>query len=305
MSPTPQLQRPQYGRGASSPVPNSYASQSSSSRIQTPLTAAGRQRQVSTNSSQGQSHYGYGAQEGRSSPGSAHMASRQSHHGYYDDRGHHTYSSRPGSAAGSTSSLGRDSYRYSAYEEPTSPTASSVSSIASSIRLMDRMKIQVEDAEPYAPIRGDELDEEFAKVVNASPIQIPVRRLGDGKYYFGGRMDDSGSSLIGGKMVLCRLMEYGRLAAEEDSGVSSGGSHSGTDDGIHPQPNHSRTQLGARRSMHSGGSLAALHAEEASQHGKKRPRKVLCRVGGGWQDLDIFLLDHSNLATESIGVRGY
>jgi len=95
--------------------------------------------------------------------------------------------------------------------------------------------------------------------------------------------------------VLCRLMEYGRIGSgEDDSGVSSNGSHSGTDDGLHPT--NSRTQIGRR----APGSLAALQAEEASR--KKRPRKVLVRVGGGWQDLDIFMLDHSSLSADS---RGY
>jgi len=137
---------------------------------------------------------------------------------------------------------------------------------------MDRMKIQSDESLPYVPVRGDELDEEFARVVNESPVSMPIRRLDKGKYYFGGRVDDHGSSLVGGKTVLCRLMEYGRVGVEDDSGVSSGG---GTDDGIHPQPSHARS---LRRNP--------------SQDPSKKRRKVLVRVGGGWQDLDIFLLDH-------------
>ncbi|KAG0003947.1 hypothetical protein BGZ79_010724 [Entomortierella chlamydospora] len=279
-SPSPQMQRSQYGREATSPIPSNYASNSISSRLSAAhLSSADRQRQYNSGA--------YG----------------QSHHGHYDDRNHHSYNSRPGSAA----SGGRD-YHYG-YDEPMSPSVSSVSSMGSSNRhygrerplsdLMDKMNIQIEDAEPYTPTRGDELDEEFAKVVNSSPIQMQIRRLGEGKYYFGGRVDEQNNSLIGGKMVLCRLMEYGRISGEDDSGVSSGGSLSGTDDGLQYSTNNSRTQIGRRN---PAGSFAALQAEEAS---KKRPRKVLVRVGGGWQDLDIFLLDHSSLAQENIVVRGY
>ncbi|KAF9344174.1 hypothetical protein BGX26_004699, partial [Mortierella sp. AD094] len=235
LSPSPQMQRPQYGREASSPVPSNYASNSISSRLNSShMSASERQRQFSSNGTYGQSH-----------------------HGHYDDRSHQSYNSRPGSATGSASSVGRDSYYYGGYEEPKSPSVSSVSSMTSSTRhygrerplsdLMDKMKIQIEDAEPYTPTRGDELDEEFAKVVNSSPIQMQIRRLGEGKYYFGGRVDEQNSSLIGGKMVLCRLMEYGRIGSgEDDSGVSSGGSHSGTDDGLHPSTNNPRTQIGRR-----------------------------------------------------------
>ncbi|KAF9435478.1 hypothetical protein BGZ76_006220 [Entomortierella beljakovae] len=287
LSPSPQMQRPQYGRD-SSPVPTNYAASSITSRLNSSAQSTpGRQRQFSANGTQGQG-YGYGTQN------------------YYDDRGHHSYGSRPGSAAGSASGVGRDYYHYG-YEEPKSPSVSSVSSITSSNRhygrerplsdLMDKMNIQHDEAELYTPSRGDELDEEFAKVVNSSPIQIQIRKLGEGKYYFGGRVDVQNGSLMGGKMVLCRLMEYGRTA-EDDSGVSSGGSHSGTDDGLHPPNHNTRSQIGHRN---PAGSLAALQARD----GKKRPRKVLVRVGGGWQDLDIFLLDHSSLSSENAAIRGY
>ena len=193
-------------------------------------------------------------------------------------------------------------------------------------------KIQIEEVEPYRPTMNDELDEQFARVVNASPIQMKVQRLGEGKYYFGGRMvEQPGGSLTmtGGKVVLCRLMEYGRIvsgsqsgAGGEDSGVSSGGSHSGsTDDGLQnlQQPNNrppsslssaSSAQMDPKRNggglatIYSNGSLAALQkAEAAETTTKKRQSKVMVRVGGGWQDLDIFLLDHSFLANESVVVR--
>ncbi|KAF9197334.1 hypothetical protein BGZ49_002277 [Haplosporangium sp. Z 27] len=269
---SPNQRSGQYGREATSPVPGNYGSNSISSRLNSPMTAPERQRQFSSNGN----HYGY------------------------DDRSNH-YGSRPGSASGS-----RD-YHYG-YEEPKSPSVSSVSSMNSGRHygrerplsdLMDRMNIQIEDVDPYVPTRGDELDVEFAKVVNSSPIQMQIRRLGEGKYYFGGRVDEQHNSLVGGKMVLCRLMEYSRVGSgEDDSGVSSGGSHSGTDDGLHPS--NTRTQIGRRT---PNGSLAALQAEEA--HAKKRARKVLVRVGGGWQDLDIFLLDHSSLASDNVVVHGY
>ncbi|KAF9194639.1 hypothetical protein BGZ51_008570 [Haplosporangium sp. Z 767] len=309
LSPSPQMQRPKshgYGREVTSPVPTNYAATSS------------RQRQFGSNGVQTQTRSGFGAQEGRAPPASLRVASRQSQHGYFDERTQ--YSSRPGSAAGSNSSVGRDAYHYASYDEPTSPSASSSSSITSSNRqqqylqqqrhydrdqdlpeLMD--KIQIEDVQEYVPTRGDELDEEFAKVVNRSPVQMQIRRLGEGKYYFGGRIDEQTGkpTRMGGKMVLCRLMEYGRVGSgEDDSGVSSGGSHSGTDDGLYSS---SKSQM-ARRT--NSGGLAALRAEEATQReGKKRPRKVLVRVGGGWQDLDIFMLDHSSLAPDSVALRGY
>ncbi|KAF9119624.1 hypothetical protein BGW39_000166 [Mortierella sp. 14UC] len=328
MSPSPQLQRPQsrgYGREAASPVPNNYASSTTSSnRLSTSSVSSlttGRQRQFSSNNTNVQGYHGYGAQEGRASPGTAYLTSRQSQHGQYDDRAY----SRPGSASGSTSSLGRDPYHhYQSYEEPTSPSASSSSSITSASRFhqqhygrdqhelgerMEKMKIHIEDIKPYVAIRGDELDEEFGRVLNANPIQMQVHRLGEGKYYFGGRIEDQ--SLVGGKLYLCRLMEYGR-SGEEDSGVSSGGSHSGTDDGLHPSSGaRSRSQAGRHNpsglaTIYSAGSLAGLQAEENTRRdNKKRPRKVLVRVGGGWQDLDIFLLDHSSLANDNVVVRSY
>ncbi|KAF9928269.1 hypothetical protein BGZ67_007077 [Mortierella alpina] len=317
-SPTPQSQRPQ-SRGFTSPIPTNYAASSRSS-VSSVSSSSGRQRQLSAN---GQVHSGYGTQEGRSSPGAARLpSSRQSQYGYPDDRGQYaSYSSRPGSASGTC--MGRDSYQYASYDEPTSPSASSSSSYTSSIRqqqyqrsysrdqgmpeLMD--KIHIEDIEPYAAIRGDELDEEFARVANASPVQMQIRRLGAGKYYFGGRVQDQ--TLVGGKLVLCRLMEYGRVGSgDDDSGVSSGGSHSGTDDGLSAS-GRAKIQMTRRNpsglpTIHSAGSLAALQAEDDTYSGsKKKARKVLVRVGGGWQDLDIFLLDHSNLATDSVVTRGY
>ncbi|KAG0347265.1 hypothetical protein BG004_008088 [Podila humilis] len=292
--------RPQsrgYGREASSPVPNNYASPTASSRL--PTTPSTRQRQVSSNGNQ----FGYSRPEGRSSPASPLQRN------YYDERPQYS-GSRPGSSAGSTSSVSRSAYSYRSYDEPASPSASSTSSVSSAGRyhpgqqqqkhyqkslpeMMGKLDIQIEDVEPYIPTRGDELDEQFARVVNKSPIQMKIQRLGEGKYYFGGRTQEqnSGVTLVGGKLVLCRLMVYGRLNGDDDSGVSSGGSHSGTDDGLNvPRPKSSMD----RRS-----------GTPVGHEGQKKPSKVLVRVGGGWQDLDIFLLDHSFLANESVVVRGY
>ncbi|KAF9382203.1 hypothetical protein CPC16_009486 [Podila verticillata] len=284
-----------YGREATSPIP-SYGASPTSLRLP---TSASHQRQVSSNTQFGYSSHG---PEGRSSPASPMQR------GYYEERGQ--YSSRPGSATGSVSSVGRSAYSYRSYDEPASPSVSSTSSISSASRyhsqqhhqkslpeMMEKLDIRIEDVEPYVPIQGEQLDEEFARVVNASPIQMKVQRLSEGKYYFGGRMQEQGSgmTLIGGKLVLCRLMVYGRLAGEDDSGVSSGGSHSGTDDGLHvPSSSRPKSSMGRR----SGTSTPS--GEE-----QKKPSKVLVRVGGGWQDLDIFLLDHSFLANESVVVRGY
>ncbi|KAG0342289.1 hypothetical protein BG000_005804 [Podila horticola] len=281
--------RPQsrgYGREATSPTPG-YGASPASSRLP---TSASRQRQVSSPSNQ----FGYSSHgpEGRSSP---------AQRGYYEERGQ--YGSRPGSATGSVSSVSRSAYSYRSYDEPPSPSATSASSVSSASRyhsqqhyqkslpeMMEKMDIHIEDVEPYVPIRGDELDEEFARVMK-------VQRLSEGKYYFGGRLQEQGSgmTLVGGKLVLCRLMVYGRLAGEDDSGVSSGGSHSGTDDGLHvPSSGRPKSSMGRR----SGTSTP-------SGDDQKKPNKVLVRVGGGWQDLDIFLLDHSSLASEGVVVRGY
>ncbi|KAG0039055.1 hypothetical protein BGZ82_009861 [Podila clonocystis] len=290
--------RPQsrgYGREATSPIPG-YGASPASSRLP---NSASRKRQVTSTSNQ----FGYSSHgpEGRSSPASPVQR------GYYEERGQN--SSRPSSATGSVSSVGRSAYSYRSYDEPPSPSATSASSISSASRyhsqhyqkslpeMMEKMDIRIEDVEPYVPIRGDELDEEFARVVNASPIQMKIQRLSEGKYYFGGRLQEQGSgmTLVGGKLVLCRLMVYGRLAGEDDSGVSSGGSHSGTDDGLHvPSSGRPKSSMGRRSgtSTPSGDDL-------------KKPSKVLVRVGGGWQDLDIFLLDHSSLASEGVVIRGY
>ncbi|KAF9106568.1 hypothetical protein BGX29_009095 [Mortierella sp. GBA35] len=261
----------------------------------------------------------------------------------YDlDRLDSAYGSVPGSAVGHGNPV---------FDEPASPSASSSSSISSLGRaqstqqqqprrpsrsglpsLMKEMSIKVTGTvatRPYVAIRGDVLDDEFAKIVNASPVQMQIRRLGEGKYYFGGKVEEvstGGYSTVGGKMVLCRLMEHGRpttAGTEEDSGVSSGGSHSGTEDAIQQQlkqrqpigsrqvPTATKTlrrpepaaQRNARsRATSMTNTPSTTTAATAAANGKNK--KVMVRVGGGWQDLDLFLLDHYSLTNESVALRG-
>ncbi|KAF9953226.1 hypothetical protein BGZ72_005600 [Mortierella alpina] len=181
---------------------------------------------------------------------------------------------------------------------------------------------------PYMPIRGDELDEEFGKVLNATPVPVQIRRVGEGKYYFGGRVEEQahgGMSVAGGKMVLCRLMEYGRVNAsnDDDSGVSSGESHSSVEDELQqqqqqrsiqqpqktsqlqqprwnalskvasvlrrPEPAHSRTSRPRARSVNNAPLATA----------GKSSRKVMVRVGGGWQELNVFLSDLAAKASQA------
>lgn len=253
----------------------------------------------------------------------------------YDlDRLDSAYGSVPGSAIGNGNTV---------FDEPLSPSASSSSSVSSVGRmpytqqsrqssktslpgLMKEMSINKTPApRMYAATRGDTLDDEFARILNASPIQMQVRRLAEGKYYFGGKVEElstGGYSAVGGKMVLCRLMEHGRPTnangTEEDSGVSSGGSHSGTEDAIQQQ------QLKRQPTLSRPAPAAAKNAtlrrpEPAAQRGIRtratsnismtsttagKSRKVMVRVGGGWQDLDLFLLDHYSLTKESVSMRG-
>ncbi|KAH7051562.1 hypothetical protein BKA57DRAFT_457503 [Linnemannia elongata] len=253
----------------------------------------------------------------------------------YDlDRLDSAYGSVPGSAIGNGNPV---------FDEPVSPSASSSSSVSSLGRmpytqqsrqssktslpgLIKEMSIKNTPApRPYAATRGDALDDEFARILNASPIQMQVRRLAEGKYYFGGKVEElstGGYSAVGGKMVLCRLMEHGRPAnangTEEDSGVSSGGSHSGTEDAIQQQ--HLRRQPTLSRPVPAAAKNTTLRRPEpAAQRGTRtratsntsmtgtaagKSRKVMVRVGGGWQDLDLFLFDHYSLTKESASMRG-
>ncbi|KAF9949343.1 hypothetical protein BGZ70_001812 [Mortierella alpina] len=243
--------------------------------------------------------------------------------------------SRPGQASGSTLNMATRVNGTSLADEPTSPSTSLTSSTGSFTRprhtrpetapsgqgstklsaRVQEMSLQ-EPMVPYMPIRGDELDEEFGKVLNATPVPVQVRRVGDGKYYFGGRVEEQahgGLSVAGGKMVLCRLMEYGRVNSgnDDDSGVSSGESQSSVEDDLQqqqqqqqqktsqlqqprwnalskvvsvlrrPEPAHSRTSRPRARSVNNAPLATA----------GKSNRKVMVRVGGGWQELNVYLSD--------------
>ncbi|KAG0232432.1 hypothetical protein BGX31_005161 [Mortierella sp. GBA43] len=195
-------------------------------------------------------------------------------------------------------------------EEPNSPSTSSSSSIGSSSRIQPSQSSQAQERQPrnpqlkttseeesvapYRPIRGDELDEEFARIYNASFARIPVRRLGEAKYYFGGRVEERGGKVValGGKTALCRLMEYGRATAgpEDDSGntVDEQQQQGTRRDAIakllrRPEPAASRSPRPRTRSLNS--------ASASAPGTPARNRKVMVRVGGGWQDLDLYLLD--------------
>ncbi|KAF9152827.1 hypothetical protein BG015_004608, partial [Linnemannia schmuckeri] len=247
------------------------------------------------------------------------------------------YESVPGSAVG---------HGNPAFDEPVSPSASSSSSMSSLSRmpytqqsrqssktslpsLIKEMSINNSPTpRPYAATRGDALDDEFARILNASPIQMQVRRLAEGKYYFGGKVEElstGGYSAMGGKMVLCRLMEHGRPTnvnangAEEDSGVSSGGSHSGIEDAIIQRQQQLKRQPTVSRPVPAAAKNALRRPEPAAQRNSRpratsntsttstaagKSRKVMVRVGGGWQDLDLFLLDHYSLTKESVSLRG-
>ncbi|CAO3571631.1 unnamed protein product [Mortierella alpina] len=245
----------------------------------------------------------------------------------------------PGLALGSALNMGARVNGTSSADEPTSPSTSLASSVSSLTRprntrpeaapsgqgagklsaRVQEMSVQ-EPTAPYMPIRGDELDEEFGRVLNATPVPVQVRRVGDGKYYFGGRVEEqahAGLSVAGGKMVLCRLMEYGRVNSghDDDSGVSSGESQSSVEDDLQqqqqktsqlqqprwnalskvvsvlrrPEPAHSRTSRPRARSVNNA-PVAAVG---------KSNRKVMVRVGGGWQELNVFL---SDLAAKSSSV---
>ncbi|KAG0345706.1 hypothetical protein BG004_003229 [Podila humilis] len=272
------------------------------------------------------------------------------------DRIDSAYGPGPGSATGSASSLGPEFGTSPPFDAPTSPSTTSSSSSITSMSLGSRIPqpthrrlsqsyqdqqlyqqdkklagvledthIQIEDVAPYIPVRGDDLDEEFARIVNASPVRMEVRRLAEGKYYFGGKLEDqpAGTVTTGGKMVLCRLMEYNRSSFSGASGGVGGGTggtmEASRDDeqvtaggGVTRPRSRSNTTLvaavpaGRTTRAASVGSVPTVSTTTKSNltnPAGRRTRKVLVRVGGGWQDLDIFLLDHSFLANESAVVK--
>ncbi|KAF9962436.1 hypothetical protein BGZ65_009154 [Modicella reniformis] len=220
--------------------------------------------------------------------------------GSYSEGPETIYGLGQSAASGSASSMGLEISSGTPFEEPTSPSTSSSSSSGSFSRLQhqtqeqqqrqqqrlkkselldvsEKANIREEPIASYRPVRGDELDEEFARILNVSLKQMQVRRLGEGKYYFGGRMEEripGKVTAVGGKTVLCRLMEFGRVpaGAEDDSKTLR-----------RPEAVASRSSRPRTRSFNNSSSPAPTTPA--------RSRKVMVRVGGGWQDLDIFLLD--------------
>ncbi|KAF9131581.1 hypothetical protein BGX30_013042 [Mortierella sp. GBA39] len=302
--------------------------QSSSARLPvfSPSSARSRRSSVQNGPSNQASDEQLLSRHRRPSLGTSKLASST-----YDlDRLDSAYESLPGSAIGNGNLV---------FDEPVSPSASSSSSVSSVGRMpytqqsrqssktslmghMKEMSINNTPApRPYAATRGDALDDEFARILNASSIQMQVRRLAEGKYYFGGKVEEmstGGFSVVGGKMVLCRLMEHGRPAnangTEEDSGVSSGGSHSGAEDAIQQQQLKRQPTL-SRPVPAAAKNTTLRRPEPAAQRSTRtrvtsntsmtttrsgKSRKVMVRVGGGWQDLDLFLLDHYS----SVSMRG-
>ena len=55
-------------------------------------------------------------------------------------------------------------------------------------------------AQPYKPVKGDPIDELFAKSLNAAGLNLPVKRLGPGKYMFGSKQILA--KIINGKLVI-------------------------------------------------------------------------------------------------------
>ncbi|KAI8975039.1 hypothetical protein BDF20DRAFT_583352 [Mycotypha africana] len=119
----------------------------------------------------------------------------------------------------------------------------------------------------YQPDSKDPLDKEIAKILNASPVTIECQRVGPtkhpGKYYFGNDAATVLDTVTGGvgkgvsrkKMYTCKLMTY------ENRG---------------------------RR------AVERVDRNNRQQQQQAKSNKVLVRVGGGWQDLEFFLLEHSS-----------
>ncbi|KAF8980183.1 hypothetical protein BGZ46_004556 [Entomortierella lignicola] len=340
----PNTPTPQQRRSSSSmsfnrdPLPSTIALQPSSKQRAFSPPSSTRQRQPSGQNIRSISQMGYnrdqennGIQRNRRSSFGSTTQSSGVVTTTHRSNTNSVYGSGPFSASRSAPSVGLEG---SNAEEPTSPSASSSSSVNSFNRLqpqseqqeqqkshksstvdpLQNRKTDIDFIAPYMPTRGDELDEEFARILNNSPIHIHVRRLGEGKYYFGGRIEERPHGkfvAVGGKTVLCRLMEYSRQGAnvEEDSEVSSGGSHSGVEDAIAQQKEQQaslrappltvsktlrRPEPAASRSTRP----RARSYTSPSSHSSKN-RKVMVRVGGGWQGLDTFLLDQSPLTKEA------
>lgn len=64
---------------------------------------------------------------------------------------------------------------------------------------------------PYKSVKGDPIDELFAKALNSAGINLPVKRLGPGKYMFGSRQIMA--KIINGKLVI--RVGGGYMSADE------------------------------------------------------------------------------------------
>ncbi|KAI8343661.1 hypothetical protein BC941DRAFT_509079 [Chlamydoabsidia padenii] len=113
-----------------------------------------------------------------------------------------------------------------------------------------------QDRQTYIPDPKDPLDVEVAKIINGNPIRIICERgTQSGRYYFGHELNPTPGG--GRRLYTCKLMTYtNRERRTNGFGVQT-------------------TSLGGKS-------------------GTTR-KKVLTRVGGGWIDLEIFLLEHHNL----------
>lgn len=63
----------------------------------------------------------------------------------------------------------------------------------------------------YQPVKGDPVDELFARALNASGLAVPVKRLGPGSYMFGTKKILA--KIINGKLVI--RVGGGYMSAEE------------------------------------------------------------------------------------------
>ncbi|CAO3644428.1 unnamed protein product [Cunninghamella echinulata] len=129
------------------------------------------------------------------------------------------------------------------------------------------VKIAFQEHPIYTGDPRDPLDMEVATILNASPISIQCQKSpkGDGKYYFGNELNPT---LGGGKkLYTCKLINYSDRPPRRQTSSSS--------------------------------------TTTTKQHQTLVRNKVLVRVGGGWQDLEMFLLEHASLMTSDVVVRSF
>ncbi|KAJ1969701.1 hypothetical protein IWQ62_000457 [Dispira parvispora] len=151
-------------------------------------------------------------------------------------------------------------------QEFTPPNTQTSDGWKSALKPTSDVDVVLSDLPHYEPVDpNDPLDREISNIINRSPVPTPVYRVGAGRYYLGAHSE---SGFGTGKLVLCRLRHRG---------MGGGGSHSPISPvGASPQRSSAVSPVG------NGCS-------------------VLVRVGGGWQDLDLFLLD-LGLSNTAMGV---